>query len=80
VVDDDPDMLTTCKKFLGRGDYTVSLAEKGADALRIFDEQPHDLVITDLKMPEMDGMELLREFKKRSPDAVVVMFTGFGTI
>jgi DNA-binding NtrC family response regulator len=80
VVDDEPDMLTTCKKFLSRGNYEVSLAEKGADALDIFDEQPHDLVITDLKMPEMDGMEVLREIKKRSPETVVVMFTGFGTI
>ncbi len=80
VVDDEPDMLSTCRKFLTREGYKVSIAECGSDALETFDSQSHDLVITDLKMPGMDGMEVLREVKQRRPETVVVMFTGYGTI
>ena len=80
VIDDEPDMLSTCKKFLTREGYKVAVAERGSDGLEVFDAQPHDLVITDLKMPGMDGMEVLREVKQRRPETVVVMFTGYGTI
>lgn len=80
VVDDEPDMLSTCKKFLERAGYMVWVAERGANALEAFQKEDHDLVLTDLKMPGMDGMTLLREIKRRRPETVVVMFTGYGTI
>jgi DNA-binding NtrC family response regulator len=73
-------MLSTCKKFLTREGYKVAVAERGSDGLEVFDAQPQDLVITDLKMPGMDGLEVLREVKQRRPETVVVMFTGYGTI
>ena len=80
VIDDEPDMLSTCKKFLARAGYHVSVAEGGAAALEILGADTHDLVITDLKMPGMDGMEVLREIKGRRPETMVMMFTGYGTI
>ena len=80
IIDDEPDMLSTCRKFLARAGYLVSVAERGVEALEAFDAEPHDLVLTDLKMPGMDGMEVLREVKRRRPETLVVMFTGYGTI
>ena len=80
VVDDDEDMLSTCRKFLDRQGYDVATTDRGQNALAMFDEAPFDLVLTDLKMPEMDGMELLRELRRRAADAIVIVFTGFGTI
>ena len=80
VIDDEADMLSTCKKFLTRAGYEVSVAGQGAEALGMLDAEVHDLVITDLKMPGMDGMEVLREVKGRHPETVVMMFTGYGTI
>ena len=80
IVDDEPDMLSTCKKFLSRTGYRVFVAGNGAEALALVEESPYDLVITDLKMPGMDGMEVLRAVKLKRPETIVVMFTGYGTI
>lgn len=80
VVDDDADMLSTCRKFLEKEGYNVSVADRGERALAMYDSGAFDLVLTDLKMPQMDGMQLLREIREVSPEAIVIVFTGFGTI
>ncbi|MBT4137193.1 MAG: sigma-54-dependent Fis family transcriptional regulator, partial [Candidatus Latescibacteria bacterium] len=79
VVDDEPDMLSSWKRFLGRS-YTVETAENGKDGLAKFEALNPDLVITDLRMPSMDGFTLLQEIKKRQADAQVIVLTGYGTI
>ncbi|MDP6778840.1 MAG: sigma-54 dependent transcriptional regulator, partial [Candidatus Latescibacteria bacterium] len=80
VVDDEVDMLSTCKKFLARGGYDVAVADRGEAGLEVLDADPPDLVLTDLKMPGIDGMEVLRQVKKRLPETIVIVFTGYGTI
>ncbi|MCZ6633458.1 MAG: response regulator, partial [bacterium] len=80
VIDDELDMLSSCKKLLERMGNTVSVAERGEDGLERFENEDHDLVITDLKMPGMDGMEVLRGIKERRPGTTVIVFTGFGTV
>ena len=80
VIDDEVDMLSTCKKFLVRGGYDVSVADRGEAGLEVLETDRPDLVITDLKMPGIDGMEVLRQVKKRLPEAIVIVFTGYGTI
>ncbi|MFT5369544.1 MAG: DNA-binding NtrC family response regulator [Candidatus Latescibacterota bacterium] len=80
VIDDEVDMLSSCKKLLERMGNIVSVADRGADGIKRFEDENPDLVITDLKMPGMDGMEVLRNIKERSLDAVVIVFTGFGTV
>jgi DNA-binding NtrC family response regulator len=80
VVDDEPDMLSTCRKFLEREGYDVAVAENGRDGVEQVSSFRPDLVITDLKMPGLDGMEVLRRTKEDHPDTMVMMFTGFGTI
>lgn len=79
VVDDEPDMLSSWKRFLGRS-YTVETAENGEVGLAQFEALKPDLVITDLRMPGMDGFTLLQEIKKRDAEAVVIVLTGYGTI
>ena len=79
VVDDEPDMLSSWKRFLGRS-YTVETAENGEVGLAQFEALQPDLVITDLRMPGMDGFTLLQEIKKRDANAVVIVLTGYGTI
>ncbi len=80
VVDDEVDMLSTCKKFLVREGYDVSVADRGEAGLEVLETDRPDLVLTDLKMPGIDGMEVLRQVKKRLPDTIVIVFTGYGTI
>jgi len=65
---------------LTRQGHAVDLAENGLDALEKFQAQPFDLVITDVRMPRMDGMQLLREIKKRSSRVPVIVVTGYGTV
>lgn len=81
VVDDDVQIQKDLSEIIGECGYEVSVAGTGAEALEIMaGEDAVDLVITDLMMPGMDGMELLTEIKKRSKDLPVVMITAFATI
>jgi len=58
--------------------YHVTTAENGREALRIFKKDCPSIVLTDIKMPEMDGIELLRRIKAHDPDTEVIMITGHG--
>lgn len=80
VVDDEIDMLSSCKRLLERAGNKVFVADSGAAALDLFDTEMLDLVITDLKMPRMSGLEVLRQIKERQPETIVIVFTGFGTV
>ena len=80
VVDDEPDMLSSWKRFLGRSGYAVDVAENATSGLAQFEAFAPDLVITDLRMPGKDGLALLREIKAKQADAIVIVLTGYGTI
>jgi len=80
VVDDDKDPRELVVEFLDRSGYDVSQADGPVAALSALSKRSFDLVITDLKMPGMDGITLLKEVKDRDPDTVVVVMTGYGTI
>ncbi len=80
VVDDEGTMRCAVSEVLKKSGYEVVAAGSGEDALEKFSEGLFNLVITDIKMPGMGGMELLLEIKKRSPRIPVVMMTAFGTI
>jgi DNA-binding NtrC family response regulator len=80
LVDDELNMAKTQAKILQRKGYTVETASNGRDALRLLDETPFDVVITDLKMPVMDGMQLLREMDTKACGCAVIVLTGHGTI
>ena len=80
VIDDEPDMLRGCQKFLGTAGYTVVVADSGEAGIALFETKNPDLVIVDLKMPGIDGMAVLESIMARDQETVVIVFTGYGTI
>jgi DNA-binding NtrC family response regulator len=80
VVDDESIVCESCKRILDEDGYEVETALSGEEAFEKMKENPFDIVITDLKMPDIDGMEVLRTFRQEYPDTVVIMITGFSTV
>ena len=80
VVDDEPIIRRSLRRRLRYEGWAVAEAASGPDALRALERQPADLVILDIKMPGMDGMEVLQRIRKQSPGIAVVMHTGHGDI
>jgi two-component system, NtrC family, response regulator AtoC len=80
VVDDEPNLRRVLSAQLERDGYEVHAAEDGEQALAILKEHHIDLVITDLRMPRIDGMELLRRAQKLDAELPVVMITAHGTV
>jgi signal transduction histidine kinase len=78
LVDDEAGIRKVLGIALADLGYTVHSAENGVNALRIFEDVQPSIVLTDIKMPEMDGIDLLRRLKKMSPDTEVIMITGHG--
>lgn len=76
VVDDDPAIREGLRRILTARQYDVDTASTAEEALLILPEKPFDLVLTDLQMPGMDGLTLLDEIKRRSPQTPVVMITA----
>jgi signal transduction histidine kinase len=80
VVDDQPNVLLTVKAILEQEGYQVDALGDGAAALQAIREHQYDLVLTDLKMPLVDGLAVLAEVRKHSPNTVTVMMTGYGSV
>lgn len=80
VVDDEPDMRIALTYALSHCGYSVESASSGLEALEKFEADKFSLIITDLKMPGMSGIEILGKVKKRSPKIPVIMITAYGTI
>jgi len=80
VVDDEKNYLVVLSAFLSEEGYETLTADNAQDALEIVESTDLDLVLTDMKMPSMDGIELLRRIKEKAPDLPVVMMTAYGTV
>ncbi len=80
LVEDEPNMVRTLAKILERRGHRVDSAANGEEALRLLERETYDLVITDLNMPVMDGMQLLREMRARGLQPATLVLTGHGTI
>jgi len=80
LVDDEEGIRKVLSIYLMDSGYTVSTAESGEEALEIFRKTQPPIVLTDIKMPGMDGIELLQRIKAESPDTEVIMITGHGDI
>jgi response regulator RpfG family c-di-GMP phosphodiesterase len=80
VVDDEKMIREILADFLSLEGFWVRTAEDGAAALAELARHPYDLVISDLKMPKMDGIELLENINRASPNVLTVIMTGFGTV
>jgi nitrogen regulation protein NR(I) len=80
VVDDEPGMRSLLKKLLSKEGYSVSVFEKGDEALDSMSAEDYDLAILDIEMPEMNGIELLERIKQKDPALNVVMITAYGSL
>jgi DNA-binding NtrC family response regulator len=80
IVDDEPNMVRSLRIILEEeGRYRVLVAHSGEQAMRLLDGDT-DLVVTDLTLPDLDGMEILRRARERAPDAQVVIMTAYSTV
>ncbi len=80
VVDDEPGMREGCRRILSSEGHQVTTAESGEEALKLFSLGAFDLVLLDLKMPGMSGLELLGRFREIDPDVVYIMVTAYATL
>ena len=79
-VDDEPRILSAIKRLIRPLELKAYFAESGADGLQVLKEHHIDLVISDMRMPEMDGAQFLTEVKKLWPDTVRMLLTGYADI
>src|SRR5919206_3122288 len=80
VVDDEPTMSDSLRQNFVEEGYSVDTAATGAAAIELFDQGGHHLVICDLQLPDVDGMEVLRHSKDTSPATEVIVVTGYGSV
>lgn len=80
VIDDEPHILLMLKKMLERHDFEIDMATNGAEGLSLFKLSTPDLVITDIIMPEMEGLETIREMKRIKPDLKIIAMSGGGKV
>ncbi|MDA8388923.1 MAG: response regulator [Nitrospiraceae bacterium] len=80
AIDDEEIVRMCCSRILRTAGYDVDTSSGGPGALEMTEEKKYDVVLTDLKMPGMDGIALMVELKKRLPDARVIVVTGYSTI
>ena len=80
VVDDEPGFRDMIKWYLKEWGFEVEIAKDGREAITRVVGGRYDVVITDITMPEMDGLTLLDEVKMRMPQTAVIIITGFGTV
>ncbi len=80
IVDDEKDILRALEFILSRDGYTVTTASRGEEALEKIKKEEFDLVLTDLRMEGIDGIEVLRRVKELNPLTMVVIMTAYGTV
>jgi DNA-binding NtrC family response regulator len=80
VIDDEEIVCLSCQRILSEEGYDVYTRLSGPEGLRLIAEEPFDLVIVDLKMPGMDGIEVLQAIKRDYPQIPVIMMTGYATV
>jgi DNA-binding NtrC family response regulator len=80
LIDDEPNILRVLSMSLKADGYDVISAQSGAEGLAAFENEKPAIVLTDIKMPGMDGIEVLKKVKDIDPDAEVIIITGHGDI
>ena len=80
VIDDEESMRDSCQQTLSRAAHKVEVARDGVTGLAMLEKQSFDLVILDLKMPGLSGMEVLEKIKRDYPEVLVIVITGYATV
>jgi len=76
VVDDEDIVVRSCLRILADTGYTVDVARGGAEALRKIDETDYNVLLVDIMMPQINGLEVLQHVKQKRPGSEVIIFTG----
>lgn len=79
IVDDEPDLVATCVRLLRRAGYEPLVALNGREAMEFVDAEHPDLVLTDLRLPEADGLAVLRHARRGVRKIPVILFTAFAS-
>ncbi len=80
IIDDDEVMRDSCNQILSSKKYDIQLAENGRTGLDLIKRMFFDIVILDLKMPGLNGMEVLKKIKNTNPESIVIVITGYATV
>ncbi len=80
IVDDDPGVTMLCERLMRRAGYDAQSAARPLEALKLLRAQHFDLLLLDVRMPEMNGFELLRLARERDPELAILVMTGHGTV
>jgi DNA-binding NtrC family response regulator len=80
VVDDDPGASSLLREVFLQEGYDVTLASRGVEALELAEGRPFDIVLSDVQLPDLDGIEVLRRIRSLKPDPTVILVTAYGTI
>jgi DNA-binding response OmpR family regulator len=80
IVDDEPHILMMLKKMLEKAGYEVDLATNGIEGIELFKKSQADLVITDIIMPEKEGLETIREMRRIKPNLKIIAMSGGGKV
>jgi len=80
VVDDEDIIRVSCRRILAEAGYEVKTAKDGSESIGMLAKEGFDVVLTDLRMPDMDGLEVLRNVKEQWPDTEVIIITGYSTV
>ena len=80
IVDDEQDILDTLPEVLNKWGHKTYVARNGVEALQVFEQNSIDFVVTDIKMPEMDGMELLTKITEIDKQCMVIFLTGYPSL
>lgn len=76
VVDDEEIVIRSCLRILADADYRVDVARGGAEALQKIDETAYDVLLVDIMMPQINGLEVLKHARQKRPASEVIIFTG----
>jgi DNA-binding response OmpR family regulator len=80
VVDDDKSILRTFTRILQKNGYKIDTAETGKEAIEKADKKHYDLALVDIRLPDMDGTDLLAKIKKQMKNTIKIMITGFPSL
>jgi DNA-binding response OmpR family regulator len=80
IVDDDKSILRTFARILQKNGYEIDAVETGKEALEKADAKKYDLALLDIRLPDMDGTELLAKMKKQLQNTIKIMITGFPSL
>jgi two-component system KDP operon response regulator KdpE len=80
IVDDEPEIRTALSRILNFEGYSTTEASSGSEALQLLSETEYDLMLLDIRMPGMDGHEVMQEANKRFPNLLIIVLTAYGTL